>query len=468
MPRISAWRPNHSNDFKFMDRVISEQFTVGGTGVNVHKVLGSNGTTQTYNLTANATAGSQTLTFGNVAAMEVGQTIKGTGISANTVISATNTTSNTVTVVPALTNDINTGAPVQIYWQDHTKPVYENTTATNIQDLLFLENRDRKYDTSVYNMRGIYQVTDNDFDLTQFGLFLSSDTKFITFHISDMVNTMGRKLMNGDVLELPHLTDYYPLDDSVPAAMKRYYVIQDTNFAAEGFSQTWWPHLWRVKVTPLVDSQEYKDLLDNVLVDTNGDGEPDTPMSEIVSNYDKLIQINDAVINQAKQDVPKSGYDTIPLYVEPVREDGTPGSPSGIMTGSDRVTSDTAALLGDSDPDTPTESIPSYLSGDGTPPNGWPADNWNAKTMGISFPSSPTVGDYVLRVDYLPNRLFRFDGRRWAKIEDAVRTDLTPGPNNLTQHSSFVNNVETYTDTGGVKRPQRQSLSKALTPRADN
>lgn len=441
MPRISAWRPNHSNDFKFMDRVISEQFTVGGTGVNVHKVLGSNGTTQTYNLTANATAGSQTLAFGNVAAMEVGQTIKGTGISANTVISATNTTSNTVTVVPALTNDINTGAPVQIYWQDHTKPVYENTTATNIQDLLFLENRDRKYDTSVYNMRGIYQVTDNDFDLTQFGLFLSSDTKFITFHISDMVNTMGRKLMNGDVLELPHLTDYYPLDDSVPAAMKRYYVIQDTNFAAEGFSQTWWPHLWRVKVTPLVDSQEYKDLLDNVLVDTNGDGEPDTPMSEIVSNYDKLIQINDAVINQAQQDVTKSGYDTTPLYVEPVNTDSSPGDPLG--------------------PDTPSTAVHAYLGGNGEPPNGWPV------AALTSFPASPAVGDYVLRLDYLPNRLFRFDGRRWIKIEDAVRTDLTPGPNNKTQLSGFVNNRRTYTDADG-EHPERQSLSKALTPRADN
>lgn len=462
MPRISAWRPNHSNDFKFMDRVISEQFTVGGTGVNVHKVLGSNGTAQTYNLTANATAGSHTLTFGNVSALVQGQTITGSGIAATSIITATNISSNSVTVTPALTGNIATGTPVQVYWQDYTKPVYENITATNIQDLLFLENRDRKYDTSVYTMRGIYHVTDNDFDLTQFGLFLSSDTKFITFHISDMVNTMGRKIMNGDVLELPHLTDFYPLDENVPAAMKRYYVVQDTNFAAEGFSQTWWPHLWRVKVTPLVDSQEYKDLLNNVLVDTNGDGTPDTPMSDIVSNYDKLIQINDAIIKQAEVDVPKSGYNTAVMYVEPVNPDNTPGDPAGVMADNTAMTSDSLATTSDVSPLTPAQSIPAYLGGDGLPPNGWPV------AVCISFPDSPAIGDYVLRTDFLPNRLFRFDGRRWIKVEDALRTDLTPGPSNATQLSKFINNTETYTDGRGIEHPERQSLSKALTPRADN
>ena len=73
-------------------------------------------------------------------------------------------------------------------------------TASNIQDMLFLENRDRKYDTSVYEMRGIYNVQDVDFDLSQFGLFLQNDTLFMTVHINSSVKTIGRKLMNGDVI----------------------------------------------------------------------------------------------------------------------------------------------------------------------------------------------------------------------------------------------------------------------------
>ena len=77
------------------------------------------------------------------------------------------------------------------------------------------------------------------------------------------------------------------------------------------------------------------------------------------------------------------------------------------------------------------------------------------------------VGEYALRTDYLPNRLFRWDGRRWVKIEDNVRTTLTPGPNNQTQRSGFVNNTNTFTNNSGVV-PERQSLSQALKPQADN
>ena len=47
---------------------------------------------------------------------------------------------------------------------------------TKIQDLLFLENRDRKYSDDVYVIRGIYNVQDLDFDLSQFGMFLQNDT----------------------------------------------------------------------------------------------------------------------------------------------------------------------------------------------------------------------------------------------------------------------------------------------------
>ena len=39
------------------------------------------------------------------------------------------------------------------------------------QDLLFLEYRDRKYDQDIYTIRGVYNVQDIDFNLSQFGLF---------------------------------------------------------------------------------------------------------------------------------------------------------------------------------------------------------------------------------------------------------------------------------------------------------
>jgi len=457
MPRLSMWRENHTNDYNFFDKVISEQFTVGGTGILLHKYVGTNTQANSY-ATSNSTVSGRTLYFSNVATFEVGQTVSGIGISANTVIFSTNSAVNTVTLSSNVTSTISSGQPVNIFWKDGTQPVYQNQSALNIQDLLFLENRDRKYDTSVYTLRGVYNVNDNDFDLKQFGIFLSADTIYMTFHLNDTVAALGRKIMSGDVLELQHKKDYYPLNADIPAVLKRYYVVQDASFAAEGFSQTWWPHLWRVKLTPLVDSQEYKDILNQL----TGNDANATPVGNYLSTLDKLININDAIIEQAEIDVPKSGTDTDNLYIEPINPDGSPGDPTGVQVDISTMTVDSSLNFASVQATTPDTDIPAYLGGDGSTPNGWPV------TVGTSFPNSPTIGDYALRTDYVPNRLFRYNGTRWVKIEDSVRTSLTPGPNNQTQRSIFVNNTSTFTTKEGQTLPTRQSLSKALTPKADN
>ena len=365
MARLSLWKDGkHSNDYKFLDRRISEMYTIGGTGILCHKYLGPQEST--------------------------GST-------------------------------------------DVTKPNVTNQSELNIQDLLFIENRDRKYDTSVYSMRGLYQVQDNSFDLSQFGLFLQTGTLFMTFHLNDMVDLIGRKLMNGDVLELPHLTDYNSLDQNVPAALKRFFVVSDGQFGSEGFTPTWWPHLWRVKLNPLTDSQEYKDILTNIAA---GDSTT-TPVGDILSNIQKYQNINDAIILQAEIDVPKSGYDTSGLYTK-------------------------SATLPDGTETTPEDKVHGYLTGDGVGPNGL------SVASGISFPMAPDTGDYFLRMDYVPNRLFRYDGKRWVKIEDAVRTSMTPGASDRTQRSSFVNDTSTYTNNSGETNTTLQGLSKILRPKADN
>jgi hypothetical protein len=40
MPRLSLYRPEKGNDFRMLDRVINEQFQVGGTDVFIHKYIG--------------------------------------------------------------------------------------------------------------------------------------------------------------------------------------------------------------------------------------------------------------------------------------------------------------------------------------------------------------------------------------------------------------------------------------------
>lgn len=390
MSRLSLWKDGkHTNDYKFMDRRISEMFTIGGTGVLLNKYLGP---------------------------------IQQTGST------------------------------------DATVPDYLNQSEKNIQDLLWLENRDRKYDQDIYKMRGIYERADQDFDLSQFGLFLQTGTIFMVFHLRDMVDMIGRKLLAGDVLELQHLKDYDALDGDLPAALKRYYVVGDASFASEGFSPTWWPHLWRVKLNPLVDSQEYKDILDKI----KAGPATDTPVGQILSTYDKYLNINQAIVQQAEVDVPKSGYDTSTFYTLPTTQPGEDPVSTPITADNTVSHADASTTTADMGVASPATKISGYLTGDGVAPNGL------VTGAGVSFPTHPAEGDYYLRLDYLPNRLFRFTGNFWRKIEDSVRTNVTPGLDNLTQRGSYVNNTNTYTDVAGQTHSELQPLSRILTPKADN
>tara|TARA_B110000285_G_scaffold181952_1_gene205493 strand:- start:400 stop:2154 length:1755 start_codon:yes stop_codon:yes gene_type:complete len=292
MPRLSLYRPEKQNDYRFFDRNISEQLTVGGTDLYIHKYLGPE----------------------------------------------------------------DQGASI-----DYTQPQYDKLEPTNIQDLLFLENRDRKYAKDIYRLRGHYNVQNLDFDLSQFGLFLSNDVIFVTVHYNDMIDILGRKMMVGDVIELPHLLDYNPLKETFPVALKRFYQVTDANYSADGFASDWYPHLWRIKCEMLVDSQEFSDILeqptdiDNYLGDWDknksypagyvvsfGDKNyktlqevpvgtkpnatsPDLywvldttdTLKDVLGRYNENIRINDANLKEAERIVPKAGYDRSKLYVVP-------------------------------------------------------------------------------------------------------------------------------------------------------
>ena len=334
------------------------------------------------------------------------------------------------------------------------QPHYNAVKETNIQDMLFLENRDRKYDPDIYNMRAIYNVQDIDFDLSQFGLFLSNDTLMMTVHINSSVKTLGRKPMPGDVIELPHLKDEYALNDYT-MALKRFYVIEDVNRAAEGFSMTWYPHLYRLKLKQIYDGQEFKEILDLP-------AEEDTPggntLRDLLSTYEQEMQINNAIVDQAEADAAKSGYDISHYYTLATNDDG-----SVALKTADSGEIDASGLTPvDSQTDNPDRAgYNGYLLGTSDSPNGAPYG------MGISFPTNNQNGDYFLRTDFLPKRLFKYDGNRWVKVQDDVRVTLTNTDSRNTQKTGFINNTRT-SEIGGEETKERQSLSKALRPKADN
>ena len=334
------------------------------------------------------------------------------------------------------------------------QPHYDAVKETNIQDMLFLENRDRKYDPDIYNMRAIYNVQDIDFDLSQFGLFLTNDTLFMTVHINSSVKTMGRKLMPGDVIELPHLKDEYARNDYA-TALKRFYVIEDVNRAAEGFSMTWYPHLYRLKLKQIYDGQEFKEILD---LPADADNQGTDTLRDLLSTYEREMQINNAVVDQAEADAAKSGYDISHYYTLATNDDGS----VALKTADSGEIEASGATSVDRQTDNPDRSgYQGYLLGTSDSPNGAPYG------MGISFPTNNQEGDYFLRTDFLPKRLFKYNGNRWVKVQDDVRVTLTNTDSRNTQKTGFINN-QRESKIGGDTVKERQSLSKALRPKADN
>jgi hypothetical protein len=347
MPRLSLWKPEKTNDYHFMDRLIREQFMVGGTGVLVHKYLQP------------ADQGAST---------------------------------------------------------DPTKPNYKADDILNenkIQDLLFLENRDRIYDPDIYELRGVYNVGDQDFDLTQFGLFLSADTIYITFHTNDMVDRMGRKLMAGDVIELPHIRDDLLLDQSKPA-INKFYVIQDASRAAEGFSQTWYPHIWRIKASPMTDAQEYKDILSQTI-----DNGVDT-LKDALSTYQKELEISNAIVARGEQLAPT-------------------------------ILDDQANLLQDTTKGYQVGADPTYNHGE-------------TLNSGLSFPLNPHQGDFFLRTDYTPAALFAYRGTRWQRI--TTQNGPVGLQDKVLNGAGFINN-NAVTVVGNQEMPERQALSQIVKPKTD-
>ena len=381
MPRLSLYKPERGQDYKFMDRQISEMFQVGGTDVYLHKYIG----TETTDANGNVTT------------------------------------------------------------KDYTQ----------IQDLVLLENRDRKYDSSVYKLRGIYNVQNVDFNLSQFGLFIDNDTLYMTVHINDFIKYIGRKPMSGDVIELPHLRDEFAFND-FDVSLPRYYVIEDVGRASEGFSATWYPHLYRLKVKKLVDSQQYKDIF---ALPADADNPTGPTLQDILSTRAKDLVVNQGILDEAEANAPTSGYETRQFFTLAV----DPLTGKSLINRADTQTVDASltTAVANALQETPVRSgYTGYLLGDGVPVNGATFGS------GIQFPALAVQDDFYLRTDFMPNRLFRFDGSRWVKVEDAVRETMTNTDTRKTLKTGFINNTNTTT-VAGETFPERSSLSEALKPRAD-
>jgi hypothetical protein len=304
----------------------------------------------------------------------------------------------------------------------------------NIQDLALQENRNRIYDLTQYELRVVYTVQDIGFDLKQFASFLDVDTIVIELHLNACLQKLGRKLMSGDVIRLPHMRDDALLDPLAPA-IDKFYVIQDVSRAAAGYSPGWWPHILRASAKPMPNSQEFAMILNQKVDPNTGDILPADTISptavtlgSIMSDQNAVNQVSDAILEEANAEVDKRYFETRQYWFHP-----------------DELGRDYQWVFAE----------------DALPPDGLP--NGKPLASGSNFINNPVEGDWFLRTDYTPEVLFRFENNRWMVKEHNMRKQWEASGRILT---TFLNNTN-QTLYQNETIIQKQALSKVLKPRAD-
>ena len=131
----------------------------------------------------------------------------------------------------------------------------------------------------------------------------------------------------------------------------------------KGF-QTWYPHIWRVKVAPLTDTQEYADIL--------GTANESSSLKNDVSSYKTELNISNAIVRSAEL----RQSNNLPL-------------------------ADSKSLFGQLD-------------------DNKEYDYGEVLQQGDQFPISPNEGEYFIRTDFTPNRLFVRRGSKWHRLYDNI------------------------------------------------
>lgn len=257
---------------------------------------------------------------------------------------------------------------------DESLGIAEDGVLDGIQDVVLGENRDRKYSDNAIRLKGTYAVSENELDYARFGMSLLGDIIQIEFHKEDMVEKVGRRLKPGDVIEMVHLREIG--EDGTVA--NRYYEVDTLSRSPTGFDAAYQYHILAATLKPIRDSQEFIDLMER-------EDEYGRTLQDQMSNRKKLEEVTARYQDTANEQAYTTNYDTTPLYI------GDEG-----------------------------QIIPHIWSDDGKPPNGRPV------TQATSFPSSPAEGDYVVRIDMFPNKLYRYQSGKWLLKEKDTKRDWQP------------------------------------------
>lgn len=245
-----------------------------------------------------------------------------------------------------------------------------------IQDPILNENRDREYDfDEIPLLQGVYTVSQNEIEYAKYGMALANDLITMEFHTATMEQELGRRMIPGDVIELPHLREV-GIDGRVA---NRWYEIASIIWSPTGYDPMYARHISAVILKPLRHQQEFLDLFERV-------DEYGKTLADQMSTRDALMAVTEANQEKAGEHANTTWFDTTYMYF---------------------------------DPDNPQRK-PYRWTEDALPDNGLPVG------QGIEFPYNPLDGDWFIRVDFDPNRLFRFENNKWKLREKDIKREWQP------------------------------------------
>jgi hypothetical protein len=280
-----------------------------------------------------------------------------------------------------------------------------------LQDAILGENRDRRYSDDAVHLRGAYTVSQNTLDFARFGaIMLAGDIIQMEFHKEEMERLCGRRLIPGDVIEMPHLRDVGV--DGRPR--NRWYVVKSIVKSPTGFDMAYGWHVMGVTMEPMQDAQEFIDLMERT-------DDYDMSLRDQASNRGAMESLTGRIQEIAEGQAGTTWWDTKPIYIDP----------------------DTTQVY--------------RWTEDGEPPNGLPYRKLS------SFPGVPVEGEYVLRVDWNPNRLYRYQGGKWLLKEVDRKREWSPY-NWVEQLRKFSTN---RTEADNARPWQYVSIHDVQTPRQD-
>lgn len=245
-----------------------------------------------------------------------------------------------------------------------------------IQDTVLGENRDREYDfDEIPRMKGVYQVSQFELEYAKFGMALANDIITLEVHVGTMEAELGRRLIPGDVIEMPHLRDV----DQMGRVANKWYEVRKHAWSPSGMDPMWNRHIMGVVLRPLRHQQEFLDLFERR-------DEYGKTLAEQARTLDQQLALTEANQELANRQAPTTWFDTTLMWF---------------------------------DPDHPRRK-PYRWNDDGKPDNGLPVE------QGTEFPANATEGTWFLRVDMDPNRLYRLQGGKWKLREVDNKRDWQP------------------------------------------